>query len=72
MRRRPGRWLAILAGVDPLDAVRIQAAVMYLILGATATTTTVMAVGIQRRLFTRDHRLVRVGAHRPARAAADA
>jgi putative ABC transport system permease protein len=50
----------ILAGVDPIDAVRVQAAVMFLILGASATTTTVMALGIQRRLFTRDHRLVRV------------
>jgi putative ABC transport system permease protein len=47
----------ILAGVDPLDAVRIQAAVMYLVLGSVATTTTVMALGMQRRLFTRDHRL---------------
>jgi len=51
----------ILAGVDPIDAVRVQAAVMYLILGSAATTTTVMALGIQRRLFTRDHRLVRIG-----------
>lgn len=48
----------ILAGVDPLDAVRVQMAVMYLILGSASTTTTVMATGIQRRLFTRDHRLV--------------
>ncbi len=48
----------ILAGVDPLDAVRIQAAVMYLILGSVATTTTVVALGMQRHLFTRDHRLV--------------
>jgi putative ABC transport system permease protein len=50
----------ILAGVDPIDAVRVQAAVMYLILGSAATTTTVMAIGIQRRLFTRDHRLRRL------------
>jgi len=54
----------ILAGVDPIDAVQVQAAVMYLILGSVATTTTVMALGIRRRLFTRDHRLVRLG--RPA------
>jgi UDP-glucose/iron transport system permease protein len=58
----------ILAGVDPIDAVRVQAAVMYLILGSVATTTTVMALGIQRRLFTRDHRLVRLEAPAPARA----
>lgn len=50
----------ILAGVDPIDAVRVQAAVMYLILGSVATTTTVMALGIRRRLFTPDHRLRRV------------
>ena len=50
----------ILAGVDPLDAVLVQAAVMYLVLGSVATTTTVVALGIQRRLFTPDHRLLRV------------
>ncbi|MGZ8761777.1 MAG: ABC transporter permease [Acidimicrobiia bacterium] len=54
----------ILAGVDPLDAVRIQAAVMYLVLGSVATTTAVVALGVSRRLFTADHRLVRVS--RPA------
>jgi putative ABC transport system permease protein len=59
----------ILAGVDPIDAVRVQAAVMYLILGSCATTTTVMALGIQRRVFTRDHRLLRLAAP-PAKAGA--
>ncbi|MGQ0616924.1 MAG: ABC transporter permease [Acidimicrobiia bacterium] len=49
----------ILAGVDPADAVRVQAAIMFLILGSVATTTTVMALGLIRRLFTPDHRLVR-------------
>jgi putative ABC transport system permease protein len=48
----------ILAGVDPLDAVRVQVAVMYLVLGSVATTVTVVALGVQRRLFTGDHRLV--------------
>ena len=48
----------ILAGVDPFDAVRVQAAVMYLILGSVSATTTVVALGVRRRLFTRDHRLV--------------
>jgi len=48
----------ILAGVDPLEAVKVQLAVMYLVLGAAATTTTVVALGVRRRLFTRDHRLV--------------
>lgn len=47
----------ILAGTPPLEAVKVQAAVMYLILGATAATTAVVALGVQRRLFTGDHRL---------------
>jgi putative ABC transport system permease protein len=50
----------ILAGVDPLDAVRVQAAVMYLVLGSVATTTAVVGLGVSRRLFTPDHRLVRI------------
>lgn len=50
----------ILAGVDPVDAVRVQAAVMFVVLGSVATTTTVVALGVRRRLFTRDHRLVRL------------
>jgi putative ABC transport system permease protein len=48
----------ILAGADPADAVMVQAAVMYLVLGSVATTTTVIAIGVTRRLFTGDHRLV--------------
>jgi len=48
----------ILAGTDPVKAVLVQAAVMYLVLGSAATTTTVVALGVTRRLFTRDHRLV--------------
>lgn len=48
----------ILAGVDPLDAVLVQLALMYLILGGVATTTAVTALGTVRRLFTGDHRLV--------------
>jgi putative ABC transport system permease protein len=50
----------ILAGVDPLDAVRVQLAMMYVILGAVATTTSVIALLGVRRLFTPDHRLVPV------------
>ena len=50
----------ILAGVDPVDAVLVQAAVMYLILGSVATTVTVVSIGLGRRLFTPDHRLVRL------------
>ena len=50
----------ILAGVDPTDAVKIQAAVMYLVLGSVAATATVIGLGLTRRLFTADHRLVRL------------
>ena len=48
----------ILAGVNPVSAVLVQAAVMYLILGSVATTVTVVGLGLVRRLFTPDHRLV--------------
>lgn len=47
----------ILAGVEPVDAVRVQVAVMYLVLGSVSTTAAVMGLGLTRRLFTRDHRL---------------
>jgi putative ABC transport system permease protein len=47
----------ILAGTPPLAAVKVQAAVMYLVLGAAATTSVVVGLGVQRRLFTADHRL---------------
>ncbi|WP_320671582.1 ABC transporter permease [Patulibacter defluvii] len=47
----------ILAGVDPLDAVLVQLALMYVILGGVVTMTTVTTVAAARRLFTRDHRL---------------
>jgi putative ABC transport system permease protein len=48
----------ILAGVDPVDAVLVQLALMYLILGAVVVTTVITALGAVRRLFTGDHRLV--------------
>lgn len=50
----------ILAGVNPAQAVQIQLAIMYLILGSVATSVTVIGIGLQRRLFTPDHRLVRL------------
>ncbi len=50
----------ILAGVDPAAAVKIQAAVMFELLGAEAAAVTVIALGLTRRLFTPDHRLVRI------------
>jgi UDP-glucose/iron transport system permease protein len=48
----------ILVGTAPLQAVLVQAVVMFLVLAATATTTVVIALGLIRRLFTPDHRLV--------------
>jgi putative ABC transport system permease protein len=48
----------ILAGVDPVDAVLVQLALMYLILGGVATTTVITVLGSVRRLFAADHRLV--------------
>jgi putative ABC transport system permease protein len=51
----------VLAGVEPVDAVRVQLAVMYLILGSVATSVTVVGLGLARRLFTPDHRLARLG-----------
>lgn len=53
----------ILAGVPAGDAVLVQLAIMYLILGAVATSVTVVGVGVVRRLFTADHRLVRLARH---------
>jgi putative ABC transport system permease protein len=47
----------ILAGVDPVDAVLVQLALMYLILGGVATMTTTATLAAVRRLFTADHRL---------------
>lgn len=54
----------ILAGVPPVQAVLVQAVIMFLILGSVATTTAVVALGLIRRVFTRDHRLLLL-THRP-------
>lgn len=48
----------ILAGVDPLSAVRYQIVVMYLMLAATALAALVAARLVERVLFDRAHRLV--------------
>ncbi len=48
----------ILAGVDPLDAVLVQLALMLLILGGVATIATVTVIGAAHRLFTVDERLI--------------
>lgn len=47
----------ILAGVEPTQAVLVQAVVMFLVLGSAATSTVVIGLGLVRRLFTSDHRL---------------
>jgi putative ABC transport system permease protein len=51
----------ILAGVPPVQAVLVQAVVMFLILGSVAGTTVVVGLGIVRLAFTRDHRLLPLG-----------
>lgn len=57
----PGAMVGlILAGVEPVDAVRVQLSVMYLVLGSVATTTAVMSLGISRRLFTSADQLRRL------------
>ncbi|MEO1062925.1 MAG: iron export ABC transporter permease subunit FetB, partial [Actinomycetota bacterium] len=48
----------VLAGVDPVDAVLVQAAIMFLILGAVAINVVVIGESLTRRLFTAEHQLV--------------
>ncbi|MEA3510979.1 MAG: iron export ABC transporter permease subunit FetB [Actinomycetota bacterium] len=48
----------ILAGVDPMGAVRVQIVVMYLVLGSVAVSTSTVALGLSRTLFTSDQRAV--------------
>lgn len=54
----------ILAGVEPLEAVRVQIVVMYLVLGSVAITTSVVAIGLGRTLFTRDQRAIHLPGER--------
>lgn len=54
----------ILAGVAPLEAVRVQIVVMYLVLGSVAVTTTVVALGLARTLFTPDQRAIHLPGER--------
>jgi putative ABC transport system permease protein len=51
----------ILAGVPPLQAVLVQAVVMFLILGASAISSVIVALGLLNRVFTHDHRLLPLG-----------
>lgn len=49
----------ILAGAEPLEAIRLQLVVMYMLLGGNAFAALVAGELTVRRLFTRDHQLVR-------------
>jgi putative ABC transport system permease protein len=48
----------LLAGVRPLDAVAVQLAVMYLILGAVAVSVVVVVLAMSGMAFTPDQRFV--------------
>jgi len=54
----------ILAGVDPIEAVRVQVVVMYLVLGSVAVATSAVALGLSRTLFTPDQRAVHLPGER--------
>lgn len=54
----PGMMVGLLlAGVTPLGAVQAQLVIMYLVLGSVAVTTSVVALGLRRILFTSSHQL---------------
>ncbi len=54
----PGMMVGLLlAGVTPVGAVQAQVVIMYLVLGSVAVTTSVIAVGMRRILFTSAHQL---------------
>ncbi|MGB5758599.1 MAG: ABC transporter permease, partial [Acidimicrobiales bacterium] len=54
----------LLAGADPIDAVLVQLIVMYLVLGAVATSVIITVVSGMRGLFTPDLRLIAVDGDR--------
>lgn len=57
----PGAMVGlILSGTDPQAAVSVQVTVMYMVLGSVAVSTTVLALGLRRKLLTSDDRLVRL------------
>lgn len=57
----PGMMVGLLlAGVTPLDAVQAQLVIMYLVIGSVAVTTSVVAIGMRRILFTPAHQLRRL------------
>lgn len=54
----------LLAGADPIDAVLVQLIVMYLVLGAVATSVIITVVSGMRGLFTPDLRLIAIDGDR--------
>lgn len=57
----PGAMVGLLlAGVEPMDAIRVQITVMYVVLASVSITAATMSIGLMKRLFTPDHRLVRL------------
>ena len=46
--------------LDARREVKVQLAVMFLLLGSMATSVTVISLGLTRRLFTSDHRPIRL------------
>ncbi|MCZ6462514.1 MAG: iron export ABC transporter permease subunit FetB [Actinobacteria bacterium] len=54
----------ILAGVPVFDAVKVQVVVMYLVLASVAVSTTTIAVGLGRTLFTSDQRAIHLEGER--------
>lgn len=51
----------ILAGADPLEAVKLQVVIMYMLTAATALSATAAALLAPRRLFTPQQQLRRLG-----------
>lgn len=47
----------LLAGVEPIDAIRVQIVIMYVVLGSVATSVGILTALSARRCFTPDARL---------------
>ncbi len=50
----------IIAGANPLDAVRLQVVIMYMLLTAVAVTASLIGLGVVGRLFTEHQQLRRI------------
>jgi putative ABC transport system permease protein len=61
----PGTMVGmLLAGASPVDAVRLQLVLLYVLLGAVALSTLLAVLLSQRAFFTSEHQLREIG---PAR-----